>query len=68
MNKLRYTLVRVYHKVTEFGNRLSTEELDCKTLNEAIELGECLSIEEKCLGSYIFDNVRNKKLTLKGKE
>ena len=64
--KYRYTLVRVYYKPTEFGNRLSTEELECKTLTEAINLGECLSDLEKILGSYIFDNVRHKKLTLRG--
>lgn len=68
MSSKRYTLVRVYYKVTEFGNRCSTEELECKTLTEAINLGECLNDLEKSLGSYIFDNVRHKKLTLKGKE
>lgn len=66
--KDRYTLVRVYYKNTEFGNRISIEEIDCKTLKDAIDLGSCLSEEEKVLGSYIFDNVRHKKLTLKGED
>ena len=66
MNKPRYTLTRVYYNRTPLGKRLATEEIDCKTLKDAKDLGSCLSDEEKVLGSYIFDNVRHEKLTLKG--
>ena len=65
MSKLRYTLVRGYWEVTAFGNRLTTEEIDCKTLKEAVDLASILTLEEKFI-SYIFDNVKQKKLTLKG--
>ena len=68
--KERYTLVRVFNKKEEtiFGTRtrISTEEIGCKILKDAVDLGSCLSEEEKILGSYIFDNVAHKKLTLKG--
>ena len=70
MKPNRYTLVRAYHEKVEtpFGykTKLQTEDIPCKTLKEAIELGSCLSDEEKVLGSYIFDNVNHEKLTLKG--
>lgn len=67
MTKLRYILVRVFYGKDSYGKRrLMTEELDCKTLKEAVALGEILTEEEKILGSYIFDNVAHKKLTLKG--
>ena len=65
MAKLRYTLVRVFHKPNNFGI-LDTEEVDYKTLKEATDFGSILTEEEKVLGSYIFDNVAHKKLTLKG--
>ena len=66
MNKARYTLTRVYY-IQGFNSRtLSTEEIECKTLKEAISLGYILTEEEKVLGSYIFDNVLHKRLTLKG--
>lgn len=61
MNK-RYTLVRIYRKDLS----LDAELIDCKTLKEAIDLGTCLSEEEKVLGSHIIDNVKHCKLTLKG--
>lgn len=68
MAKGRYTLTRIYFGEDIFGyrNRLKTEEIECKTLKEAIDLGTCLSDEEKKLGSYILDNVNHKKLTLTG--
>lgn len=61
----RYTLIRAYYDATAFGTRLKTEEIGCKTLREAVDLGSILTIEEKLL-SYIFDNVSHKRLTLKG--
>lgn len=73
--KERYTLVRIFNKKTiTFGEKvyerlfpkLETEQINCKTLKDAVDLGSCLSEEEKILGSYIFDNVAHKKLTLKG--
>ena len=70
MAKGRYTLTRIYFEVEKdilgCRNRLKTEEIECKTLKEAIDLGTCLSDEEKKLGSYILDNVNHKKLTLTG--
>lgn len=66
MNKARYTLVRVYCKRGIITCTLATEEIDCKTLKDAVELGAILTEEEKVLGSYIFDNVSHKRLTLKG--
>lgn len=66
MSKLRYTLVRVYYKQKLIKRSLTTEEIECKTLKEAVELGAILTEEEKVLGSYIFDNVTYKRLTLKG--
>ena len=66
MAKDRYTLVRVFYKDGVVTRRLTTEEISCKTLKEAVSLGEILTEEEKILGSYIFDNVSHKKLTLKG--
>lgn len=65
MAKLRYTLIRFFHNPNDFGI-LSTEEVDYKTLKEATDFGSILTEEEKVLGSYIFDNVAHKKLTLKG--
>ena len=65
MAQLRYTLVRAYYEATPFGSRLTTESIDCKTRQEAVELGSILTQEEKFM-SYIFDNVANKRLTLKG--
>lgn len=65
MNKPRYTLFRGYYQVTALGNRLTTESIDCKTKQEAVELASILTFEEKIL-SYIFDNVAHKKMTLKG--
>ena len=65
MPKERYTLVRGYYKATEFGNRLTTEEIGCKTLKEATDLASILTMEEKVM-SYIFDNAANKKLTIDG--
>lgn len=64
MNKSRYILVRVYHSFID--KNLKTEEIDCKTLKEAIDLGSILSLEESIM-SYILDTVNNKKLTLQGK-
>ena len=66
MNKARYILVRVYYKQGIITRILATEEIDCKTLKDAVELGAILTEEEKALGSYIFDNVSHKRLTLKG--
>ena len=66
MNKARYTLVRVYYKQEFITRTLASEEIDCKTLKDAVELGTILTEEEKVLGSYIFDNVSHKRLTLKG--
>lgn len=69
MNKCRYTLVRGYYQEVKGSlfNRteVRSEEIDCKTLKEAIELGSILSQDEKPL-SYIFDNAAHKKLTLRG--
>lgn len=62
----RYTLVRVYYTQGIICRKLTTEEINCKTLKEAINLGAILTEEEKVLGSYIFDNVAHKRLTLKG--
>jgi hypothetical protein len=45
---------------------LTTEEIECKTLKEAVELGTILTEEEKILGFHIFDNASHKRLTLKG--
>ena len=44
MPKERYTLVRAYYKATEFGNRLTTEEIDCKTKQEAVDLASILTM------------------------
>lgn len=65
MAKERYTLVRVHYESTDFGSRLTTEEIWCKTKQEAVDLASILTIEEKIF-SYIFDNVTGKRLTLKG--
>ena len=65
MAKERYTLVRAYYKATEFGNRLTTEEIDCKTKQEAVDLASILTMEEKTM-SYIFDNASNKRMTIDG--
>lgn len=64
--KERYTLVRIFYTQGIITKKLTTEEIQCKTLKEAKELGAILTEEEKVLGSYIFDNVAHKKLTLKG--
>lgn len=64
MNKPRYILVRGYHSIID--KSLKTEEIECDTLEEAINLGSILSFEESIL-SYIFDTVNRKKLTLQGK-
>lgn len=64
MNKPRYILVRGYHSIID--KSLKTEEIECNTLEEAINLGSILSFEESIL-SYIFDIVNRKKLTLQGK-
>ena len=65
MNKPRYILVRGYRSSS--GNKeLKTEEIECNTLKEAVDLGSILSLEESIL-SYIFDTVNHKKLTLQGK-
>lgn len=64
MNKSRYILVRVYRSFKD--KNLKTEEIDCKTLKEAVDLGSILSLEESTT-SYIFDTVNHKKLTLQGK-
>lgn len=64
MNKPRYILVRGYHSFID--KKLKTEEIECDTLEEAINLGSILSFEESIL-SYIFDTVNRKKLTLQGK-
>ena len=61
--KDRYTLVRGYYKVTPYGNRLATEEIDCKTKREAQELADILTMEEKVI-SYIFDNVNRKRVPI----
>ena len=66
MNKNRYTLVRVYYTQGIITRKSTTEEIECKTLKEAVKLGAILTEEEKVLGSYIFDNVSHKRLTLKG--
>ena len=63
--KLRYTLVRAYWENALIGRKLKTEEIHYSTLKEAVEWATVLSKEEASM-SYIFDNVRNKKLTLKG--
>jgi len=62
----RYTLVRVYYTQGIICRKLATENINCKTLKEAVELGAILTEEEKVLGSYIFDNVSHKRVTLKG--
>ena len=72
MPKERYTLCRVYQTIKSdclgFNYKcLKTEEFPCKTLKEAIEMGSILTYEEK-INSYIFDNVRHKRLTLKGEQ
>ena len=64
MNKPKYILVRGYHSIID--KNLKTEEIECDTLEEAINLGSILSFEESIL-SYIFDTVNRKKLTLQGK-
>ena len=64
MNKPRYILVRGYHSFID--NKIKTEEIECDTLKEAVDLGSILSLEESIL-SYIFDTVNHKKLTLQGK-
>jgi hypothetical protein len=64
MNKSRYILVRGYH--SSIDNKIKTEEIECDTLEEAINLGSILSFEESIM-SYIFDTVNRKKLTLQGK-
>lgn len=64
MNKPRYILVRGYYSITD--KSLKTEEIECKTLKEAVDLGSILSLEESIM-SYIFDTVNHKKLTLQGK-
>lgn len=64
MNKPRYILVRGYRSIID--KKLKTEEIECDTLEEAINLGSILSFEESIL-SYIFDTVNHKKLTLQGK-
>ena len=60
MNKQkdRYILVRGYYKVTPYGNLLTTEEIDCKTVKEAQDLASILTTDEKIL-SYIFDNINH---------
>ena len=67
-NQKRYTLVRVFNKKedTIFGKRtrISTEEISCKTLKEALDLWSCLNEEEKILGSYVVDTVNNKTVLL----
>lgn len=62
--KERYTLVRVYKK----NLLIAVEEIKCKTLKEAVDLGTCLSDEERYLGSHIIDEVGHKRLTLKGEK
>ena len=62
----RYTLVKAYQTQGIICRKLATEEIKCKTLKEAVELGAILTEEEKVLGSYIFDNAAHKRLTLKG--
>ena len=64
MNKSRYILVRGYH--SSIDNKIKTEEIECNTFKEAVDLGSILSLEESIL-SYIFDTVNRKKLTLQGK-
>ena len=65
MPQERYTLVRSYYKATEFGSRLATEEIGCKTLKEATDLASILTMEEKVM-SYIFDHAANKRVTIDG--
>lgn len=64
MTKDEYTLVRVYHN--DDTCRVDAEFIGCKSLQEAIDLGTCLSDEERYFGSHIIDNVRHCQLTLKG--
>lgn len=64
-NQKRYILVRVFNKkedtIFSTRTRISTEEIGCKTLKEALDLWSCLNEEEKVLGSYVVDTVNNKK-------
>ena len=62
-NQKRYTLVRVFYKQeNELGiKHIGTEKIDCKTLKESLDLWSCLNEEEKDLGSYVIDNINNKK-------
>lgn len=64
MNKPKYILVRGYYSSIS-NKELKTEEIECKTLKEAVDLGSILSLEESIM-SYILDNVNHKKLTLQG--
>ena len=67
-NQRRYTLVRVFYKqentILGTTKHISTEEIGCKTLKEALDLWSCLNEEEKVLGSYVLDNANNKKQCL----
>lgn len=63
----RYTLVRAYYDRSMGWAHLKTENIPCKTLTEAVELGSILTDEEKFM-SFIEDRARHKKLTLKGDE
>ena len=61
----RYTFVRVFYKwentVLGTEKRIDTEEIDCETLKEALDLWRCLNNEEKTLHPHIIDKVNNKK-------
>ena len=66
MTNQRYTFVRLFYKqnytISGLEKRIiSTEEIGCKTLKEALDLVSCLNDEEKSLHPYIIDNVNNKK-------
>lgn len=61
----RYTLIRYY---LDKRSNIQSEQVDCKTIKEAVSLGSILSRQEKLLGSFILDNVTLKRLTLEGKE
>lgn len=61
----RYTFVRVFYKrenaVWGIEKHINTEEIDCETLKEALDLWRCLNDEEKSLHPHIIDKVNNKK-------
>lgn len=63
----RYTVVRIYQEqMSAYFNRVREREerIDCKTMKEVMEFAYCISVEELINGSYVMDNVSNKKTDL----